>query len=66
MELSETQKTLLAMLKNRDPERYRLKSDYNVKTQVVESGPQAVDNRIKALAGDQARKHNYNMDGINI
>ena len=44
----------------------KLKSDYNVKTQVVESGPQAVDNRIKVLSGDQARKHNYNMDGINI
>ena len=38
----------------------KLKSDYGINAQVVESGPQAVDNRIKAIAGDQAKKHTYN------
>lgn len=42
-----------------------LKSKLNTKyglcseVEVVESGPQAVDNRIKTIAGDQAKKHKY-------
>ena len=42
-----------------------LKSKLNTKyglfseVEVVESGPQAVDNRIKTLVGDQAKKHKY-------
>ena len=50
MELSETQKTLLAMLKNRDPERYRLKLEqYGTKESEIIEYIYKEQERIKSL-----------------
>ena len=37
----------------------RLKEKYGIYAKIVEPGPQAVDNRIKGIAGDQAKRHKY-------
>ena len=50
MELSETQKTLLAMLKNRDPERYWLKLEqYGTKESEIIEYIYKEQERIKSL-----------------
>lgn len=42
----------------------KLKEKYGLDAKIVKRGPQAVDNRIKGIAGDQAKKHKYKKIAI--